>query len=504
VKRDDVGWNNVFDKLEAWKAVDFTVSIGSTYQENAVFVEPVMGSAWEDDYLKVSTKLDITYKITPPSANTLYVDYLYKDVKEHFFTVYNNVDHTLSITAGIKVGVQTPWYKEHIIVPAVKSWSFSDYASWTDPLGATHQISLTKDITVTLKRDDAGKTIDFSKTEQWRDSDFKVFRDSTNTESAVFDEPSAYEDKVFKVSTKLSITYSITTPLEETIHVKFLYKDVNEFFTVAYNEATDALSIRAGIRVGVVSPWYLEQIGGRYEWTIVGRDSAAVDSAGAGMVTAGYKNKQIEIGLTGLDMKDNKFGPRIPYVHRFWTGAGTDRYTYYDTLKQWDAVGRAALQDDYCHTWPISSSNIITVGGPAANLASEYWNDFTSAFMTGPYYSKDYPNFGLYSLGSWDYDFQQGVSAGGAWGFAIVSTYKDLNGTAGFIVWGWTGDDTYFITKWLHEPFLGYPSGLAYLQDMNPCATTIKIDINYSNHPPTVWIPRTLGTISEKPQHYDP
>lgn len=247
---------------------------------------------------------------------------------------------------------------------------------------------------------------------------------------------------------------------------------------------------------------------GRYEWAIVGRDSAAVDSAGAAMVTAAIKNKGMEFGLSGLDMKDNEFGPRIPYVHTIWTGTGTERETYYDTLKRWDGEGRTALKDDYCRTWPIASSNIITVGGPAANLNSEYWNDFTDIFMTGPPFTDLY-TYGLYALSSWDYDFEPGVSAGGAEGMGIVSTYKDLNGTVGFIVWGWTGDDTYFITKWLHEPYTDesskeYPSGLVYLQDMNPCATSIKLGIDYGSHPPVVSIERTLGTISEKPQHTDP
>lgn len=230
---------------------------------------------------------------------------------------------------------------------------------------------------------------------------------------------------------------------------------------------------------------------GRYEWAIVGRDSAAVDSAGASMVTAAFKNKGIELGLSGLDMLDNNFGPRIPYVHNFFTGNGTLRESYYDQLE------RTALKDDYCHTWPVASSNIITVGGPAANLDSEYWNDFTDAFMTGPPFTDQY-GYGLYLLGSWDYHFQAARSPGTDWGFGIVSTYKDLNGTVGFIVWGWTGEDTYFITKWLHE------GGLIELQDMNPCATTIKLEIYYGDHPPRVYIDRTLGTISEKPQHPDP
>ncbi|MCW3985529.1 MAG: VWA domain-containing protein [Candidatus Bathyarchaeota archaeon] len=230
---------------------------------------------------------------------------------------------------------------------------------------------------------------------------------------------------------------------------------------------------------------------GRYEWAIVGRDSRATDSAGASMVTAAFKNKGIELGLSGLDMKDNSFGPRIPYVHTFFTGDGTVREGYYDMLM------RTALKDDYCRTWPVASSNIITVGGPAANLDSEYWNDFTDAFMTGPPYG-EWAKYGIYLPSSWDYYMRYAMPPGNGWGFGIVSTYKDLNGTVGFIAWGWTGEDTYFITKWLHD------GGLIELQDMNPCATTVFLYVDYTYHTPRTYVGRTLGTISEKPQHLDP
>jgi hypothetical protein len=53
---------------------------------------------------------------------------------------------------------------------------------------------------------------------------------------------------------------------------------------------------------------------GRYEWTVVGRDAASVDSAGASLVTAAFKNKQVEIGLAGEDMYDPLITNQMPLV----------------------------------------------------------------------------------------------------------------------------------------------------------------------------------------------
>jgi hypothetical protein len=54
---------------------------------------------------------------------------------------------------------------------------------------------------------------------------------------------------------------------------------------------------------------------GRYEWTVLGRDSATSDSLGATLVTAAFKNKDVEIGLAGEDMVYQEWGvTSIPYV----------------------------------------------------------------------------------------------------------------------------------------------------------------------------------------------
>ena len=88
-------------------------------------------------------------------------------------------------------------------------------------------------------------------------------------------------------------------------------------------------------------------------------------------------------------------------------------------------------------------------------------------------------------------------------GYAVISVYKDLNGTIGFIVWGATGTDTYYTSwilwNWLSENYDGHQLGLK-LQELPDCMTTVVIEFDYAKHPTSLlfWsLVETLGTISE-------
>ena len=233
-----------------------------------------------------------------------------------------------------------------------------------------------------------------------------------------------------------------------------------------------------------------KSIMGRYEWAIVGRDSRAVDSAGAAMVTAAFKDKQIELGLSGLEMQDTSYGSYIPWIARNLTGTSDARTNYND------ALGREALKDDWCNTWPISSSNIIAVGGPAANLITEYFNEFTEAFMVDPSLSDYFTTYGILPLTCWNKigNFVEGNTISDPYGYAVIATFKDLNGTVGFLVWGWTGQDTYYICKFFHEEIIWE------LQNFPYGVTSLIVRIDYSSDPehPTFTIQECLGTISER------
>jgi len=235
---------------------------------------------------------------------------------------------------------------------------------------------------------------------------------------------------------------------------------------------------------------------GRWEWATVGKTSAPEDSLGNTMVVAAFKNKLIEFGLGGLDIQATTTGPRIPSL--------------IDEAKSPDKIGRYHLHDDWCYSrtsdsdakdksWPISSSNIITVGGTAVNNIAKYTNDFVQA-MSGTTVGSGY-----YAVTCWDkalttYGFYAGKAVTERYGYAVIQTYKDKNGTIIFLVRGWNAQDTYYAAKWFDEHKFE-------LQHLNLHVTDLilRVEYKYSDGKlrciPIVTIREHLGTISEKPPH---
>ncbi|GIU72430.1 MAG: hypothetical protein KatS3mg003_1909 [Candidatus Nitrosocaldaceae archaeon] len=213
---------------------------------------------------------------------------------------------------------------------------------------------------------------------------------------------------------------------------------------------------------------------GAYEWTAVGRDSAVVDSAAASMVTAGFNSiNSIYTTWAALDMQDTiHLTPQ--FLHKKY-GAGDARGDYH-----YDHAGddhRSALKKYWSTTVPIASSNIISVGGPGANLVSEYFNEFMPVIYRGQF-------FGIADLllvPSWDalgngnekparidglttQDTQTNLDSvkynitdnippqiiptnEQDYGWAVIATYMDINGTVGFNVWGATGNDSFWAAQ---------------------------------------------------------
>jgi hypothetical protein len=240
---------------------------------------------------------------------------------------------------------------------------------------------------------------------------------------------------------------------------------------------------------------------GRYEWTVLGRDAATSDSLGATLVTAAFKNKDIEIGLGGEDMAFLEWGDAsIPFVMSNF--AGTYPGTMADYKWQADPTSpgkRTALKDDWCTTWPVASSNVITVGGPLANVATLYLNDFTDAFygLNTSWLGEDYTNYTTWedkiiALTCWN-GTKKGYGATADTGYGVIATYKDINGTVGLSIWGLGPRDTYYTSKFFHEEII------YELQHFPRCVTSIilKIDYTDSKHP-TCSIVEVLGTISER------
>ena len=77
-------------------------------------------------------------------------------------------------------------------------------------------------------------------------------------------------------------------------------------------------------------------------------------------------------------------------------------------------------------------------------------------------------------------------------GYAIVSTYKDLNETKGFIVYGYTAEDTYYACYALRG------GGLEWLQHVQEGVTSIVLRIDYEElHPVGFHVEEELGPFTE-------
>jgi hypothetical protein len=235
---------------------------------------------------------------------------------------------------------------------------------------------------------------------------------------------------------------------------------------------------------------------GRYEWVVVGRDAASVDSIGSAMITAAIKQKNITIGLGGIDLAATTVANSIPYVMAM-VDEGDTAADYKDEM------GRAYLLDDWCTYWPVASSNMLSVGGPIANLLTYYANDFTDAIYGLAEYTPSSTYDGMITGVT---DWNRGWD--GTWntyestedtGYAVISTYLDINGTVLLNVWGHWGRDTYYAAEWLHGNVeRGISPGIIQLQDAPDHLTSIIIEIDYEEpmHP-EYSIVECLGTITE-------
>ena len=252
---------------------------------------------------------------------------------------------------------------------------------------------------------------------------------------------------------------------------------------------------------------------GRWEWTIIGDFAKPSDSLGAAMLTSAWSDwKNKEVWLSGLDIKATELGPSIPWVMRNYAPLdGETRDAYY-----MDPPGdlRAGFRNDWCtpdewmgetiYPYAISSSNMIIVGGPMANLAAEYFNDFTDAKVFTEY------GAGFYATGCWArtvLDHYVGknwidVPDNELWyssdnvedkvGYALISTYKDLNETTGFIVYGYTAEDTYYACYALRGGLLDW------LQCIQPGTTSLILEIDYNElHPVRFHIAEAVGLFTE-------
>jgi hypothetical protein len=252
---------------------------------------------------------------------------------------------------------------------------------------------------------------------------------------------------------------------------------------------------------------------GSWEWVTVGKEAATIDASGAAMVCEAFRSlRNIEVVMAGLDISDIVHGPNAAYLfHRFTVGGGT-RADYRDE------TGRSKLLDDFCGTYAIDSSSMIHVGGPLANLGAEYVNEFLPVFygVQGTFWYTD-PMYRNRIVAA----YCGGMRSYAGRGYAVIGVYKDINGAVHMVIWGATGQDTYYATVWFWRGMKGFvdsdgdgiqdpgePSisgpGLTWLETENRGVLSIILYFDYSKHVTSlnfVIINERIGTISEIGSH---
>ncbi len=323
--------------------------------------------------------------------------------------------------------------------------------------------------------------------------DFKVVYDLDPTTDFTTDEEINFVETITETGTNITAELIPTgylrwnaTATHENTFVDHLDVQLGLNVTTVYENVTDWFNTTITPTV-YIDYWAHQE--GQYEWMVVGTDAATIDSAGAAYMTQAFDSKkQIHVRMTGLDIRDTAFAPNAPYVMANATTNDKDDY-YYD----YPTDMRLSLKDDWCTSNPITSSNMLFAGGPRANRGTEYFNDFTMApYASGEWVHDDIgQKNNIFAVSCWD------RHAYGE-GYAAISVYEDLNGTIGFLIWGVSGQDTYYATKWFWD------SGIYYLQTENSGVTDIILHITYPPTDPihpTFTVVERLGTISEKPQH---
>lgn len=415
-------------------------------------------------------------------------------------------------------------------------WLASPPFAWEDNLDVTHNVTI-NNFAMSLTIANTSNTLvgnttwTYTGTMDWKADNFTVYKEDTtqlgisSNNFAATVEPgngTTTNNNMTISLTNLKLRWSITGPDDGTYFtdlsdVRFSgwNFNVNYAVNVTYfinsitNYTTVAVSLSFTPSVG--NYLFKEEIPGAYEWGIVGTHAASVDSAGLSMISAAMKDKRIEYGTAGEDIQDTAIANQIPSIFSQMTTNNITAWSpyYYGTndlrvgLKDdWDPAvyeGTALPVVGGTHT-QIAGANLVGSGGLYANMLAYYGNDFVSAFYGTPSFTP-YAGWSdkIVALSCWNDNYGQPTlkaysdASNGSIGYAVVSTFEDLNGTTGLLVWGIQGKDTYYAAQWFYmnliEEFQTFPCG----------ATSIILQINYNTagKPCCFTVVEVLGTISE-------
>ncbi|MGB8779655.1 MAG: hypothetical protein WCD81_03280, partial [Candidatus Bathyarchaeia archaeon] len=392
-----------------------------------------------------------------------------------------------------------------------------DAWSWVDYLNVQHDITIKEfdgSITPPDSTPTGNTTWTYYKLMDWEAKDFTVFKeDTTSLEISAYDFSAdtveangtvpGYDMTIqlqdFRI--KWQITGPEGTWFNDLLDVMVSKWDFNVYIYVYVNYVvpptgspyyTTTATLSFEPKYG--STLYKEEIPGSYTWGIVGSNAKSVDSAGLSMISAALKDKEVEYGVAGADINATDPTLQMPYVFsKMSTGTSTLWSPYYYSTTDL----RTGLRDDWDPAGTdtqISRANLVGSGGPLVNMLAYYGNDFTSAFYGISQFTPYGPwNGAIVALSCWS-DYDKAFFTSASVGYAVISTFEDLNGTTGLLVYGVWGRDTYYAASYFYQDliqeFQSFPWG----------ATSIVLQITYNTttlKPKAFSVVEVLGTISE-------
>ena len=204
-----------------------------------------------------------------------------------------------------------------------------------------------------------------------------------------------------------------------------------------------------------------------FSWAVVGREAEA-DLLSLEIIKQSLPVKNLNYDLCN---------PKDPGKH-FILSINKKTGSYYDQLKRLHLKGKIDNLN-------ISGEKILVVGSIYANHVTKYFSDFTNILLTA---LKDKPCLYTYSSTKNYYPITPEKNKG----IGVITTCKDPNGTQSLIIWGYTAQDTHWISKALKMEIIN-------LKKIPPGTISLIISIDYSKHPPQkeAFKIETLGTITK-------
>src|SRR5271157_159650 len=465
---------------------EYGVDYGSTFGQNYL----------TDIYLPDTGD---TYKITYSTFNSFYVPQLspYLD-----FTGFN-VTQVNTVLNGFYGG-----------------YLLNDY---TDILGATHTITYNLGIVASNSSNlSTNTTVTLNGNLYDSGSDVTVFKEDTLQQS-ISESPinqTATSNGLSLTFNGINMDWSVKAPTLTDLHIDWFNFNCAYTITLGFyiNSTGQYYNMTSNFLFGTEDGILQEQIPGSYQWGIVGTNAATVDSAGLSMISAAFKDKEVEYGLGGSDIfaGTNNTGSQMPFVMAELGTSHTDpswnNYYYNNfggtyTTNNDQRVALTDAWDPYAYIGtvqggiigttvnvPVTTSNMIGVGGPLANMLSYYGNDFMDALYAEPWFAAGSPWSGnIAALTCWN---RNSYSDTATTGYATISTAQDINGTTMLLLWGLTGKDTYYASQWFQQ------EGIYELQQAPLGLTSIILKITYEStsagYKPTGFkVVECLGRVSE-------